>query len=576
MASPEYQQQQKQQPQNERDSQGDLQHNQQHINMDETFSARTSFTADSPYYTSYVETEMRQVQVLSQTLQEISARAKTFGKCGALMAEATRRLALACRLKPSNPNNINNNNSNQNTNNNAYDDEDGKNGGDEDKVVKERQEAVGEEMMVVLSTLGEVLDEIANAQVQMCENLESSLSHSLEAFRDTQVQEVTSLQTEADQMTDVAEQSFAKYLNGRQYTSEDSVGAWNKLGEHVSNGFTKTWRESADLSRFRRAGSNAGKDKRVPSLVMASTAANLRLTLEQIRLAQTSAELKRFQLLQKLVSIKKRRNFDLGESALASLHGIRAYFLHCSDLVGGLTPRMTRIQEMQTESRAKHMASIGPWKAREMGLMKALDHVGQSVAHASSLAEMMASGDLVVTAEPVSLSKIEEETQIWDLPSLLAESSRYQREPAPGVLVEGWLYKKSSSRMALQQWNKRWFMMDKDGIYYFRSSVETKKMPGGYLHTLERVKICDMVLCTVRECSTDWLRFTFEILTPNQKPILLQARGPQEFKMWVEGIRLSIETQLVSGTVDAGQLMKGIGKQSRRRSAMARLVSQRL
>lgn len=156
MASPEYQQQQKQQPQNERDSQGDLQHNQPQINMDETFSARTSFTADSPYYTSYVETEMRQVQVLSQTLQEISARAKTFGKCGALMAEATRRLALACRLKPSNPNNINNNNSNHNSNNNAYDDEDGKNGGDEDKVVKERQEAVGEEMMVVLSTLGEV------------------------------------------------------------------------------------------------------------------------------------------------------------------------------------------------------------------------------------------------------------------------------------------------------------------------------------------------------------------------------------------------------------------------------------
>lgn len=155
----------------------------------------------------------------------------------------------------------------------------------------------------------QVLDEIANAQVQMCENLESSLSHSLEAFRDTQVQEVTSLQTEADQMTDVAEQSFAKYLNGRQYASEDNVGAWNKLGEQVSNGFTKTWRESADLSRFRRAGSNAGKDKRDPSLVMASTAANLRLTLEQIRLAQTSAELKRFQLLQKLVSIKVCSSF---------------------------------------------------------------------------------------------------------------------------------------------------------------------------------------------------------------------------------------------------------------------------
>jgi hypothetical protein len=155
-----------------------------------------------------------------------------------------------------------------------------------------------------------VLDEIANAQVQMCENLESSLSHSLEAFRDTQVQEVTALQNEADQMTETAEQSFAKYLNGRQHASEDNVGSWNKLGEQVSNGFTKTWRESADLSRFRRGGSGInnntstvynGKDKRDPSLIMASTAANLRLTLEHIRLAQASAELKRFQLLQKLV-----------------------------------------------------------------------------------------------------------------------------------------------------------------------------------------------------------------------------------------------------------------------------------
>lgn len=151
----------------------------------------------------------------------------------------------------------------------------------------------------------------------MCENLESSLSHSLEVFRDTQVQQVTALQTEADQVTEAAELSFGKYLNGRQFASEDNVGSWNKLGEQVSNGFSKTWRESADLSRFRRSGSNTnssgsgggggGKDKRDPSLVMASTAANLRLTLEQIRLAQASAEIKRFQLLQKLISIKVRR-----------------------------------------------------------------------------------------------------------------------------------------------------------------------------------------------------------------------------------------------------------------------------
>jgi phage-related minor tail protein len=147
----------------------------------------------------------------------------------------------------------------------------------------------------------------------MCENLEVSLSQSLEAFRGTQVQEVTALQAEADQMTDAAEQSFAKYLNGRQYASEDNVGSWNKLSEQVSNGFSKTWRDSADLTRFRRGNSNVGNsnsnkdhNKKDPTLIMATTAANLRLTLEHIRLAQTSAELKRFQLLQKLVSIKVR------------------------------------------------------------------------------------------------------------------------------------------------------------------------------------------------------------------------------------------------------------------------------
>ena len=121
--------------------------------------------------------------------------------------------------------------------------------------------------------------------------------------------EVTALQVEADQMTEAAEQSFAKYLNGRQYASEDNVGSWNKLSEQVSNGFSKTWRDSADLTRFRRGNSNVGSNnkdhnKKDPTLVMATTAANLRLTLEHIRLAQTSAELKRFQLLQKLVSIK--------------------------------------------------------------------------------------------------------------------------------------------------------------------------------------------------------------------------------------------------------------------------------
>ena len=59
-----------------------------------------SFTSDSPYLQSYIDREMRNLNVLTDTLRDISARARTFGKCGALMAEATRRLSSSCRLNP--------------------------------------------------------------------------------------------------------------------------------------------------------------------------------------------------------------------------------------------------------------------------------------------------------------------------------------------------------------------------------------------------------------------------------------------------------------------------------------------
>jgi hypothetical protein len=64
-------------------------------------ASAASITADSPYFSSYVDKEIHRVNVLHDTVKDISARAKTFGKCGALMAEATRRLSQACRLQPS-------------------------------------------------------------------------------------------------------------------------------------------------------------------------------------------------------------------------------------------------------------------------------------------------------------------------------------------------------------------------------------------------------------------------------------------------------------------------------------------
>ena len=113
--------------------------------------ARTSFTADSPYYTSYVEKEMRQVEVLSETLKDISARAKTFGKYGALMAESTRQLSSACRLEKQRTT----------TGGTGASDDEGdesisKRQEEEDRGFEERRDSVGEEMTSVLTLLAEV------------------------------------------------------------------------------------------------------------------------------------------------------------------------------------------------------------------------------------------------------------------------------------------------------------------------------------------------------------------------------------------------------------------------------------
>lgn len=220
-------------------------------------------------------------------------------------------------------------------------------------------------------------------------------------------------------------------------------------------------------------------------------------------------------------------------------------------------------------SREKHNEQQEPWDVREEGLVIGIDAVEKAVEKASTVTESISQGDQdLAVMQKTSLEEIEKEADIWNLPTMLAECSRYQREPSPGVLVEGWLYKKSSSRMALQQWSRRWFMMDKHGIYYFHTTAEIKKANGGngYLHTLERVKICDTVLCMVRELKGDGLRFRFEIVTPNQRPLQLQARGPEEYKMWVEGIRLAAQNQLVHGDVSPDALMQGLGKKKKKKN----------
>jgi len=450
--------------------------------------------------------------------------------------------------------------------------------------------------------LGEVLDEVADAQVQMCESLEASLSLSLEAFAGTELKEAIQLRGEAEQMTDGAESAFSKYLHGRHSPSATSAEeqlqnvattSWNKLSDQVGSQFGSTFKswgrtgsdglpnDKVSALRSGRDRGNKASNEKDSATAQAAAAANLRLNLEQIRLAQANAELKRFQLLRRLDSLKTRRNFELGESALASLNGIRAYFHHCSDLVQGLSPRLATMQTQQASSRAEYDAQQIPWESRQKGLTEAIGEVDVATANAGIIADAIKNGQgtglgqSMIEDQPTSLEEIEKIVRLWDLPRLLAESTLYRRDSTPGVLVEGWLYKKSSSRMSINTWNKRWFILDKGGVYYLKGGLLSDSSRGQN-DSLERVKVCDIVLCTVREYverlknnNSGGLRFCFEIISPNSRPYMLQACGPQEFRIWVDSIRSAIEKQLVQGGVPPDSMLLGAGKPTRRRASFS-------
>jgi len=272
-----------------------------------------SFTADSPYFTSYVDKEMKNLNVLTETLRDISAKAKTFGKCGVLMSEATRRLSQSCRLQSAKvinvdgiPNDANNANLSEK----------------ERQAVLEREKSVGEDMAGVLRVLGKVLDEVADAQMLMCESLEASLSLSLETFIGTELLQAAKLKTEAEEMTEDGEAAFAKYLHGKNAQggsangeSEQPVSSWNKISEGVGNQLGRiglTTAASNEISPTRRKGKDNGKEKAKGEPVdKALYAANLKLNLEDIRLSQANAELKRFQLLKHLDALKVSHWFVL-------------------------------------------------------------------------------------------------------------------------------------------------------------------------------------------------------------------------------------------------------------------------
>jgi len=484
----------------------------------------TSFTADSPYFNSYVDKEIDNLSVLKSTLQDISKNARAFGQCGAAMVEATRNLSSSCKLQ-SKIHDIN------------EDELDLEMRMERARLYRLKKECMGDEMLQVLSLLGGVLDEIADAQLQMCMSLQASLCEPLDAFAEEDIPEAYRYRNEANSVTDTSEKHFSRYLHGSDPTAQAPVQG-NPLTSPTQMGGGGGWRDFRNMKSAinqRLAGGKGGGENNAVNRQNSgnSDVGGADANLRQIRCGLANAELSRFQLLRYLDSLKTRRDYELGESTLASLHGIRAYFHHCSDLTQGLAPRFNALQEAQSKSREKLEKQQRPWEAQQRCLNIIIGEFEKSRANADGYDPNQ------------TVYAIEKDVGIWTLPRQLADASVYQRQPENGIVIEGWLYKKSSARISINTWSRRWFIVDETSIYY----LKREGMMGGAFSNSspERVKVCDIVLCTVRDVQPKGdlgNRFCFEIMSANNRPFLLQACGPQDQELWVNSIRKCIEKNL--------------------------------
>ena len=424
------------------------------------------------------------------------------------------------------------------------------------------------------------------------------MADTFEAFYQSELQTVQVLHKDASAATDHAEALYAKYTTAKEPNLED-----NRTKDTAKDGFLRSWRnatseKSSASAGFGRRGSGlsssfSGTPRSNNSSVnedtlnRATMAADLRLQLEQIRLAQADAEVKRFQLMKHLIDLKHRRNFELGESTVAFVHGLRAYHYHCADTVLGAIPKLQRIQENQSRLSNNFAQNVTPkWQKRLLDLERLNGRIQQDTNQARKISTAVALGDPnYIDKQITKVDKIEKQLNLWELPIQLANTSYYQREKLPGVLIEGWLYKKSSAMISLQPWQRRWFIMDHESIYFYRDD-ETKKSTTspwevdnekgyGDVQAAQRFKVCDVVLTTVRELrypNDSDRRFCFQLVTPSERPLTLQARGPVEYSMWVEGIRTNAAEQLVHGN-HSQDLNQNIGKKATRRFSVGSMYS---
>lgn len=152
--------------------------------------------------------------------------------------------------------------------------------------------------------------------------------------------------------------------------------------------------------------------------------------------------------------------------------------------------------------------------------------------------------------------------------------------------AQGYLWKRNDKQKLLEQWKRRWFVLDETKLYYIEEEGSHGKYHVQVYPFLRKYivlmlmyfycqTVCDIMLASVRERKTEYdMPFCFEIAFANVESTVVQAEGQKDFLLWISALRSTIEKRLFSGDAEtfvSAQMPKKASKLADIQKASGRL-----
>lgn len=322
----------------------------------------------------------------------------------------------------------------------------------------------------LMHELSQVLKRLAQLKENMLMTLQMELTNPLGDFVKNDIRQAQDMRRELERARDVYETLESKYMHHRRTKQRSSV---------ISN-----------VGRAR----DAVEDQ----------------LFGELQSAKARFELARFGLIQQLNQLEAKKRFVLLDRAVIGMSSFLTYFREGYQMLASHAPMVEAIRETVGKAQKSFDISVEKWNEKRIQL--------ESQLHSGAFPFMSKERRLL------NMSKPHEKVTV--------ESSASRTTHDPGVIYEGYLYKRSSS--VRKDWKRRWFVLKGDQLLYYRGWKDPTPHP-----------VCDILLCTVREVKNAELRCCFEIISPTKRPYMLQAVNENIMDAWMDAIRRAIESQLV-------------------------------